>query len=387
MNYLRNTFKGVSKPLLIMPLLLAVISITMMVSTAGNNGFRTVIVQSAAYVLGCIFVVIIANMDYSVVEGIEKKLYIGSVVFLLTVYLPFIGVELNGARSWINLGFTTFQPSELVKLSFILLFAHYLTRHRNDLRTFRGVAMALAYSLPFLLIVTKEDLGSGLVFGIVWVIMIFYAGIDRALFAKCAAAVGISIPIIYHFLDEYQKDRIRAFLHPDNLSIAANYQIYQSKTAIGSGGFFGKGLFHGTQKDLNFLPVQNSDFVFAVIVEELGFIGGIAVIAIYSVLMYNIANVAKRCQDMTGSLIVIGVLGMFVFQIFENIGMTMSVMPATGITLPFLSYGGSSILSNMMAMGLVINVAIRNRGVQFDKEQLKSKESIISDADYAGMQQ
>ena len=249
------------------------------------------------------------------------------------------------------------------------------------------VAMALAYSLPFLLIVTKEDLGSGLVFGIVWVIMIFYAGIDGALFAKCAAAVGISIPIIYHFLDEYQKDRIRAFLHPDNLSIAANYQIYQSKTAIGSGGFFGKGLFHGTQKDLNFLPVQNSDFVFAVIVEELGFIGGIAVIAIYSVLMYNIANVAKRCQDMTGSLIVIGVLGMFVFQIFENIGMTMSVMPATGITLPFLSYGGSSILSNMMAMGLVINVAIRNRGVQFDKEQLKSKESIISDADYAGMQQ
>lgn len=365
MKYFQNTFKGISKPLLIMPLLLAAISITMMVSTAGNNGFRTVIVQSAAYVLGIVFVIIIANMDYSVVADIEKKLYIGSIVFLLLVYLPFIGVEINGARSWIDLKFTTFQPSELVKLTFILLFAHYLTRHKSELRSLRGVAMALVYSLPFLLIVTKEDLGSGLVFGIIWVVMIFYAGIDGVLFAKCAAAVGISIPIIYHFLDDYQKDRIKAFLHPDNLTIAANYQIYQSKTAIGSGGFFGKGLFQGTQKDLNFLPVQNSDFIFAVIVEELGFLGGIAVIAIFTVLIYSIAKVAKQCHDLTGSLIVVGVLGMFVFQIFENIGMTMSVMPATGITLPFLSYGGSSILSNMMAMGLVINVAIRNRGVQF----------------------
>ena len=228
--------------------------------------------------------------------------------------------------------------------------------------------MALIYCLPFILIVTKEDLGSGLVFGVVWVTMIFYAGIDGALFAKCAAAVAIFIPIAYHFMDDYQKDRIKAFLHPDNLTIAANYQIYQSKTAIGSGGIFGKGLFHGTQKDLNFLPVQNSDFIFAVIVEELGFVGGIAVIAIFTVLLINIGRVAHKCHDLTGSLIVMGVLGMFLFQIFENIGMTMSVMPATGITLPFLSYGGSSILSNMIAMGLVINVAIRNRGMQLEKK-------------------
>ena len=368
MNYLKNTFKGISKPLLIMPVLLAVISITMMVSTAANNGYRTVLVQSAAYIMGAILIIIMANMDYQVVAGHEKKIYIGSIIFLLTVYLPFIGIELNGARSWINLGFTTFQPSEIVKLTFILLFAHYLSRHKNELLTFRGIVMALIYCLPFILIVTKEDLGSGLVFGVIWVTMIFYAGIDGAVFAKCAAAVAIFIPIAYHFMDDYQKDRIKAFLHPDNLTIAANYQIYQSKTAIGSGGIFGKGLFHGTQKDLNFLPVQNSDFIFAVIVEELGFVGGIAVIAIFTVLLINIGRVAHKCHDLTGSLIVMGVLGMFLFQIFENIGMTMSVMPATGITLPFLSYGGSSILSNMIAMGLVINVAIRNRGMQLEKK-------------------
>ena len=367
MKYLHNTFRGISKSLLLIPLALAAISIVMMVSTAANNGYRTVVVQSAAYVLGAIFVVIMANMDYSVVAEIEKKLYIGSVIFLLTVYIPGIGLTINGARSWIDLRFTTFQPSEIVKLTFILLFAHYLTRHKNELRTFKGLAMSLVYCLPFLLIVTKEDLGSGLVFGVIWVVMVFYAGVDGVLFAKCAAAVGISIPIAYHFMADYQKDRITAFLHPDNLTIASNYQIYQSKTAIGSGGFFGKGLFQGTQKDLNFLPVQNSDFIFAVIVEELGFVGGMVVIGLFTLLIYTIAQVARQSHDLTGSLIVIGVLGMFVFQIFENIGMTMNVMPATGITLPFLSYGGSSILSNMIAMGLVINVAIRNRGVQLDQ--------------------
>ena len=143
MKYLHNTFRGISKSLLLIPLALAAISIVMMVSTAANNGYRTVVVQSAAYVLGAIFVVIMANMDYSVVAEIEKKLYIGSVIFLLTVYIPGIGLTINGARSWIDLRFTTFQPSEIVKLTFILLFAHYLTRHKNELRTFKGLAMSL----------------------------------------------------------------------------------------------------------------------------------------------------------------------------------------------------------------------------------------------------
>lgn len=364
MNYLRNTFKGISKPLLFIPILLGILSVVMMVSTAGNNGFRTVIVQSAAYIMGIILVVIMSNMDYSIVDDFEKYIYIGSVVFLLTVYIPGIGAEINGARSWIDLKFTTFQPSEIVKLTFILLFANYLAKNKDKIYTFKGVCMALLYCLPFLLIVTKEDLGSGLVFGIIWVTMIFYGGINSSIFARCAAGVALCIPVAYHFMADYQKQRIEAFLHPDNLAIGANYQIYQSKTAIGSGGFFGKGLFNGTQKDLNFLPVQNSDFIYAVIVEELGFLGGIFVIGAFAWLLYEIGKVASRCKDPVGSLIVMGVLGMFAFQVFENIGMTMGVMPATGITLPFLSYGGSSILSNMIAMGLVINVAIRNRGMQ-----------------------
>lgn len=195
--------------------------------------------------------------------------------------------------------------------------------------------------------------------------MVFYAGINGKLFAKCAVIIALCVPVAYKFMKPYQKARLTGFLHPDNLTIQGNYQVWQSKVAMGSGGFFGKGLFHGTQKDLDFLPVRNSDFVYSVIVEELGFIGGAVVLFLFGWLIYSISKVAASCKDLYGSLIVIGVMSMFVFQIFENIAMTMGAMPVTGITLPFISYGGSSILSNMLAMGLVINVAIKNRGVTF----------------------
>lgn len=369
MNYFKDLFKGISRPLLLLPLVLAIISITMMISTSYDNGIhlldRTVIIQTAAYILGAVLIVILANIDYTVFADIEKWLYIGSIIFLLLVYIPGLGVEQFGARSWIDLRFTTLQPSEFVKISFILLFSNYLTKHQEDLFSFPGIMKAALYSAPFIVIVIKDDLGSALVFLAIWIVMIFYAGISGKLFAQCTAVALLSIPIIYRFMSAHQKVRIDAFLHPSNLSLEGNYQVYQSKVAIGSGGLFGKGLFQGTQKELEFLPVRNSDFIYSVIVEELGFIGGAAIIIIYSWLIFIMAKIASACKDLFGSLIVMGVIGMLTFQIFENIAMTMGMMPVTGITLPFLSYGGSSIVSSMIALGLVINVAIKNRGVQF----------------------
>lgn len=369
MKYFSNLFRGVEKPLLFLPLVLAAISILMMITTSYDNGVHltdsTVIIQTAAYILGYFMVVVMANMDYEMFQDIEKPLYIGSVLFLLAVYIPGLGRELNGARSWITLGFTTFQPSEIVKITFILMMANYFQRHKDHLRSFKEVLKAAIYAAPFIGIVLIQDLGSALVFMIIWVVMIFYAGIDAALFAKCVGLVALMVPVAYHFMAPYQKQRIDAFLHPDNLSIGSNYNVWHSKVAIGSGGFFGKGLFHGTQKDLEFLPVRNSDFVFSVLIEELGALGGMVLIAVYTWLIIAIMRVVKFCQDMYGQLIVLGVVAMFTFQIFENIAMTMGIMPVTGITLPFISYGGSSVLANMIAMGLVINVSIRNRGVQF----------------------
>ncbi|MEA4922596.1 MAG: rod shape-determining protein RodA [Eubacteriaceae bacterium] len=369
MKYFSNLFKGIYKPLLFLPLALAVISITLMISTSYDDGIHltdsTVLIQTAAYILGFIAIVVIANMDYQVFQDIEKKLYIGSLVFLLTVYIPGFGVELNGARSWINLGFTTFQPSEIVKITFILLLANYLKRHKNDLYSFKEVMKALLYSAPFIGVVLIQDLGSALVFIVVWIVMVFYAGIEASLFAKCAALVALCIPVAYQFLAPYQRQRIDAFLHPSNLNIGSNYNVWQSKIAIGSGGFWGKGLFNGTQKGLDFLPVRNSDFVFSVLIEELGFLGGAVLIAIYVWFIHTIMKVVHDCKETYGSFMVIGFVAMFTFQIFENIGMTMGIMPVTGITLPFISYGGSSVLANMIAVGLIVNVAIRNRGMKF----------------------
>lgn len=368
MKYFRNLFKGIDIWLLLLPIILAIISITMMVSTSYDDGFqlsRDIVIQTTAYLIGFAGVFFIANLDYTIFQDIEKWIYIGSIVFLLLVYIPGLGIELFGARSWIDLGFTTVQPSEFVKISFIILFANYLQKNKNRLFTFGGLMRAAIYCAPFILIILKEDLGSALVFIAVWVTMVFYAGVDYGLFAKCAAVTALSIPVAYRFMAPHQKARIDAFLHPDNLQLGGNYQVWQSKIAIGSGGLFGKGLFQGTQKELEFLPVRNSDFIFSVIVEELGFLGGAIVIGIISWFLFAASKVARGCKDFYGSLIVMGIIAMFAFQSFENIAMTMGVMPVTGITLPFLSYGGSSIISNMIAVGFIVNIAIKNRGVQF----------------------
>lgn len=355
--------KSADKVLLILPVIFAIISILMISSTYYDGGFvisRSAVVQLAAYVIGFGCALFLMYIDYSFFLTIEKPLYIGSLLFLLTPYIPGLGVEIYGARSWINLGITTFQPSELIKITFAILFAMYLQRHRGDMQRFKGFVMAFLYAAPFIAIIAKEDLGSGLVFCCMWALMVFFGGIDFRILGRTLLAFAVSLPIMFRFLDDYQKERITAFLHPEDTSIQATYQIMQSKIAIGSGGFTGKGLFQGELKALDFLPVQTSDFIYAVICEELGFIGGFLLICLYALFIYRTALVCHRSADLFGALIVVGFIGMFAFQIFENIGMTMGVMPCTGITLPFISYGGSSIISNMMALGLILNVSVRN---------------------------
>ena len=368
MNSFSNYSKNLDKYVLATILILAVVSLLMIESTVYDNGFvlsRDVIVQAASYILGFIAVAVILRINYTQVLGLEKPLYIISLGLLLMVYLPVIGYEQFGARAWINLGITTIQPSEFVKILFVLIMAGYLNEHRDDLYNFKGLLKAGISAAPIIVIVLKEDLGSALVFAAIWVVMIFFAGIDYKVFAKFFALVCAAVPVAYLFMAEYQKERIEAFLHPNNLALQGNYQVWQSKVAIGSGGFFGKGLFQGTQKELDFIPVQKSDFIFSVIGEELGFIGGLIVIGLLGFLLIRLTKIAHHALDFYGALIVVGFIGMFTFQIFENIAMTMGIMPVTGITLPFLSYGGSSILSNMIAIAIVLDVGVRSKKLSF----------------------
>lgn len=367
MNNFSNLIKNVDKAIIIVIGLLAVLSILMIGSTQISTGFfsRDVIVQIAAYILGTIAVFVILSFNYNMFSGLEKYLYILALVLLLLVYIPGLGYEQFGARSWINLRFITIQPSEIVKILFILIMAGYLNEHRDDLYNFKGLIKAGLVAAPIIVLVLKEDLGSALVFAAIWVVMIFFAGINLKVFAKFFALVVAAVPVAYVFMAEYQRERIEAFLHPENLALSGNYQVWQSKIAIGSGGVFGKGLFNGTQKELDFIPVQTSDFIFSVIGEELGMIGGLAVIGLFTIMLVRMANIVRNALDFYGALVVAGIIGMFAFQIFENIAMTIGLMPVTGITLPFLSYGGSSIISNMLALGLVLDVGMRSKGINF----------------------
>lgn len=360
--------KAVDKKILLVVCALGCISLLMLESTVYDGGFvlnRAVLVQALAYFLGFVAMLFVLQVDYSLFFGIIKPMYIASIILLLSVYIPGLGIEQYGSRAWINLGITTLQPSEFVKILFIFLMATYLTDHREDIKKFRGVVLAGLYAVPIILIVLKEDLGSALVYMSIWIFMVFFAGIDYKIFLKSIIGVAAAIPIAYNFLGDYQKDRIEAFLHPDNLSLPGNYQVWQSKVAIGSGGFFGKGLFKGTQKEMDFIPVQQSDFIFSVVVEELGFIGGFAVILLYGILLYRFIKIISNAVDWHGALIVTGFTAMFLFQIFENIAMTMGIMPVTGITLPLLSGGGTSVIASLIGIGIVLNVGMNSKKIRF----------------------
>lgn len=370
MKYFGNLLKNLDRQILALIGVLAVISVVMIASVSWTGEFqirRDMIVQTTAYLLGLGAVFFLVFIDYKAYCPYEKQLYIGSLLFLLLVYVPGLGHEQYSALSWIKIpGIpTTIQPSEFVKISFVLLMAMFLSRNRNNLSDLKGVAMAFLYGAPFILIVLKEDLGSAIVFGAIWISMVFYAGIDYKLFAKCAGAVALMMPIVFLFMADHQKMRIVAFLHPDDLTIEATRQVFYSKVAIGSGGFFGKGLFQGVQKQLEFIPVAKSDFIFAVVCEELGMLGACILIILFSVLLLRFARVARDAIDLYGALIAVGFVGMFGFQIFENIAMTMGIMPVTGITLPFISYGGSSTLACMMATGLALSVGMRSKQINF----------------------
>lgn len=368
MKYISNKFKNIRKPLYILPLIFGVISVFMMLSTsyAGHIVIsRSFIIQSASYVLGIIAVFVVMEIRYSAFESWNKYLYIFSVLFLFTPLLPGIGVEHFGARSWINLGVTELQPSEVVKLTFIFIMANYFKKNEGKINHFSDFLKAVLYAAPIILIVLKEDFGSAAVFAGIFISMCIFAGLPMKLFGRIVLGFSITLPFFFKRLAPYQKNRLLGFLYPEDLTIPSNYQVLQSKIAIGSGGIFGKGPFNGTQNALEFLPVKNSDFIFSVICEEFGLVGGAGLIILFLWFLHSILKEAFTIKDKYGSLILVGIAGMFAFQIFENIAMTMGLMPVTGITLPFISYGGSGIISNMISVGLVLSICQSNKNIGF----------------------
>lgn len=368
MAYFKELIKNIDKMLLALIVIFAGISLTMISSVFYDTTFtmsREVKMQGIAYLLGAVLILAVLFIDYKVFEGMTKIFYVACILLLLLPFIPGLGVEHGGARGWISLGVIDVQPSELVKILFILMYARFLSERHETLQTIQGVLLAGAFAMPlFLLILIEPDLGNAIVVVFIAAGMVFCAGIRPKIMAGFIGMILAALPIIYRFMEDHQRTRIDAFLHPEVLN-DATYQVWYSKISIGSGQLLGQGLFEGSQKKLKFLPVPQSDFIFAVIGEELGFVGGIVLIIMYTLFLYRIIKISEFAKDFYGSLIAAGVFSMFAFQVFENIGMTMGIMPVTGITLPFISYGGTSIIVNMIALGLVLNVGIRSKTINF----------------------
>ena len=272
-----------------------------------------------------------------------------------------IGDGVGGSSRWVSIGPFTFQFSELAKILMIIVLANYLTSRRKHIDKLSTILGACLLVLPPLgLVMLQPDLGTSLVFAAILAGMLWMSGASmRWLFALGAAGVAI-IPIAWNYvLRDYQKERLSAFLAPEKDLSGAGYQLHQAQIAIGSGGWFGKGLTNGTQAQGDFLPVQTTDFVFAVWSEELGFLGGLVLLGLFVLLIWRILVSGWRSRDPFGWLFAAGLASMILFQLFVNIGMVMGIMPITGIPLPFVTHGGASLVSLAIGLGILQSINIR----------------------------
>lgn len=335
--------------------------------------FGKVLRQSVSVIIGIIVIGFILRLNYEDLGRYSKWLYGINIALLIFVELK--GRVAGGAQSWIELGPLVIQPSEFAKISIIITFAHYLSHQQGKLDTLWSLVPSLVHvGIPMLLIIVQPDLGTALVFVAIMFSMLFVAGANSWYLGGMMGAGGLSVfgilyaHIVYGIkipLEDYQVKRLTIFLDPYSDPAGAGYHVIQSQIAIGSGGLAGKGLFKGMQNQLNFLPAQHTDFIFSVVGEELGFIGASLLLLLFLFMSYRMIRIAAQAKDMFGTLLVTGVASMIVFHILVNVGMTVSMMPITGIPLPFFSYGGSAMLTNLVAVGIVLNVHMRRQKLLF----------------------
>jgi rod shape determining protein RodA len=313
--------------------------------------------------IGVVVMVGVAAIDYRRYREVAPIAY-GAVLFTLLMVVTGLGSEKKGTQAWFQLGPFQLQPSELAKIVVIVTLASVIAHFNSQLDARRLLVVLAVLGVPMALIMLQPDLGTTLVFVAVGMGMLLVGGAQVRHIAALTlvGVIGIGLVLNSGMLEKFQQCRLTSFLETEDQECAergAAYNLEQAKTAIGSGALLGTGLFEGTQTRLDIVPEQHTDFIFTALGEELGFVGSATLLTLLSIIAWRIWRTAQLARDPLGTLICVGVLSMFVFQVFENIGMTMGIMPITGIPLPFMSYGGSSTLTAFVAMGLVLNVHMR----------------------------
>jgi rod shape determining protein RodA len=280
---------------------------------------------------------------------------------LLLVLVMILGRATAGSQRWLSLGFVSFQPSELAKIGIILVLARFFTEKEPDeAYGLRDLAVPfLLFALPALLVFKQPDLGTMILLGFVFFSILAFVGVKTRVWLGLGAACAAAAPVFWFFLKDYQKTRLRVFLNPEIDPLKTGYHITQSKIAVGSGGFWGKGFLRGTQSQLQFLPEQHTDFVFSVWAEEWGFAGSFLLLFLLLFLVSRALKIASNSKDRGGAILAVGVGAMIFWQAFINIGMVVGVVPVVGVPLPLFSYGGTSLITTLIGLGLLLNVGMR----------------------------
>ncbi|MBI5283124.1 MAG: rod shape-determining protein RodA [Candidatus Solibacter usitatus] len=355
-----RSIRGLDWPLLVIALILCALGILQIYSATLDTVWRAAWWKQSIYLcVGLLAMWIMTQVDYHTLLGQVPILYGASLVLL--VLTPLIGRLVWGSKRWIPLGYGfKFQPSEFVKLVIVLLVARYLTELKSDRLEIRDLLkLGALVGVPFALVYAQPDLGTSLTYLPILLIGLFLGGMRWQHAVAVLALVAVLMPVGWFFLKDYQKARLETFVNPMKDPTGKGYQVIQSKIAVGAGGVWGRGVTHGSQTQLRFLPVAHTDFLVSAFAEEHGFVGILVVLGLYFLLLMQIVQNAQTAPDRAGMLICMGVCSLLLFHLLINAGMAVGRMPVTGIPLPLMSYGGSSMLSVFMMLGLVHNVRLR----------------------------
>jgi rod shape determining protein RodA len=338
--------------------LIASMGFAMLYSVAEGSFSPWALRQVARFAAGACIMIIVAMVDLRFWMRAAYPLYAVALAMLIAVEIVgFVGM---GAQRWLNLGVISIQPSEVMKVTLILALARYFHGLTLDeVSRLRNLVIPLGMiGLPVGLVVLQPDLGTAVLLIASGAILLFAAGLRWRFFIFAGIAVLAAIPVLWSRLHDYQRNRVLTFLEPERDPLGTGYHILQSKIALGSGGVLGKGFMEGTQSQLNFLPEKHTDFIFTMLGEELGLVGGVVLLALYFIVLMFSLNVALQCRNQFGRLLAMGVSMTFFFYVFINTAMVMGLLPVVGVPLPLVSYGGTSMLSLMFAFGLLMSVHI-----------------------------
>lgn len=364
----KKLLKNTEWTILIVSVILTIIGLVALFSATQSTEYEEFRKQIQWVIISIPFLVLASIIDYNVIVRFSTLAYIILIGLLIGVLFT---TPISGARSWYKFGESvTFQPSEIGKIITILFLAFLINkmqiRGRKEINKFWKLLIVLFFAvIPVALIIIEPDNGTAIAYIVAILFMLFVSGIDKKYIFLACIILAITVPIIYNNLPEHAIKRIQVFLNPDLDPRGAGYNITQSKLAIGAGEIFGMGLFKGNQTQLGFLHPKTTDFIFSVIGEEMGFIATGSITILYIVLVTKSIYVAKTAKDNIGSYIAIGIAGIFFFHMTENIGMTIGLLPITGIPLPFVSYGGSSMVTNFICIGLLLNISSRRQKAIF----------------------